>query len=368
MAADEPPPEPDRLADAPHPRETLRLFGQQAAEGALLAALAAGRMHHAWMLRGPEGIGKATLAYRLARRLIADGAGPVDSLDRPGSCPVAARFQAQSEPRLAVLRRAVNDKTGKLRTRITVDEVRRVKRFLEHSAPDGGWRVVLVDAADEMNPNAANALLKFLEEPPARTVLLLVAHAASALLPTIRSRCRVLDLAPLGPEDLAAALAQAGHPVPEGEAAALSELAGGSAGRAIRLMGGGGLAHYAELVALIAGGRVDRPRLVALADLAAGRERETVFPLLCDLALVMIGRMARAGVSGPPSCAAAADEPRAMTRLAASPEQARLWAEAAARLAATARHARAVNLDPGQTIIDMFLDLDDTLTAAARLS
>ena len=180
------PPEPDRVPDHPHPRETRRLFGQEDAEQDFLAAWSEDRLHHAWLLRGPRGIGKATLAYRIARALIADGtgAGLPMTLDPPEGCPFATRIHAQSEPRLAVLRRGVNEKTGRLRSQIAVDDVRAVRRFLSLSAADGGWSAVIIDAADEMNNSAANALLKVLEEPPARTALLLVSHSPAALLPT----------------------------------------------------------------------------------------------------------------------------------------------------------------------------------------
>ena len=229
-------PEPDRVPGHPHPRETQRLFGQETAEQGFLAAWGEGRLHHAWLLRGPRGIGKATLAYRIARALIADGpvgpdAGAPATLDAPDGCPVAARIRARSEPCLALLRRTVNEKSGKLRSQIVVDDVRAVRRFLSLTAADGGWRVVIVDVADEMNRSAANALLKVLEEPPARTALLLVAHSPASLLATIRSRCRTLDLRPLGPADLSAALAQAGAPVATEEAGPLALIAGGSVGR-----------------------------------------------------------------------------------------------------------------------------------------
>jgi DNA polymerase-3 subunit delta' len=370
-------PEPDRIPGYPHPRETVALYGQAAAEGDFLAAWAEDRLHHGWLLRGPRGIGKATLAYRIARALIADGPVGGDglfggepprvpkTLDMPADCPVAARMRAQSEPRLMVLRRSLNDK-GKLRTQISVDDVRGVRRFLGLSAADGGWRAVIVDPADEMNTNAANALLKMLEEPPARTALLLVSHAPAALLPTIRSRCRSLDLRPLGAADLAAALAQAGAPVAEAEAGALTELAGGSVGEALRLSAGGGVALYARLVAMMGGGRrVERDALMRLADDVAGRGAETVFEMAGRLILTLIGRLARHGALGPADGGAALPGEAALMRaVARSPAQAALWAEAAGRVAASISHARAVNLDPGQTIIDTFLDLDATLAKA----
>jgi len=372
-------PEPDRIAGYPHPRETGRLFGQDAAERGLLGAWAEGRLHHAWLLRGPRGVGKATLAYRIARALIADGPGSgaaeglfgaeapaiPTSLDAPENCPVAARIRAQSEPRLAVLRRTVGERTGRLRTQISVDDVRSVKRFLSLTAADGGWRAVIVDAADEMNSSAANALLKVLEEPPARTGLLLVSHSPAALLPTIRSRCRSLDLRPLGAEALAAALAEAGAPVAAAQAEPLAILAGGSVGEALRLAAGGGVALYDRLVALHGRGKgIERAAMVELAEQVAGRGAEASYELVARLTLTLLGRLARHGATGADAGTASPGEAALMAAVARNPAQAALWAETAARVAASAAHARAVNLDPGQTIIDTFLEIDTTLARA----
>jgi DNA polymerase-3 subunit delta' len=374
-------PEPDRVSGHPHPRETRRLFGQEAAEQGFLSAWAENRLHHAWLLRGPRGIGKATLAYRIARALISDGpdtgqpgglfgpSGAPATLDPPEGCPVCSRIKAGSEPRLAVLRRTVNDKTGKLRTQIAIDDVRSVKRFLSLSAADGGWRAVIVDVADEMNRSAANALLKVLEEPPARTVLLLVAHSPAALLPTIRSRCRTLDLHPLGSAELSVALAGAGAPVATGEAGALTLLAGGSVGEAIRLGAGGGVALYGRLVTLLNRGKgVERPEMMQLADLVAGRGAETQYEMVVRLTLTLAGRLARNAATGSSEAEAGPGESALMSAIAQNQAQAALWAEAAVRVAAATSHARAVNLDPGQTIIDTFLDLDATLTRARNVA
>ncbi|HUF85870.1 MAG TPA: DNA polymerase III subunit delta' [Thermohalobaculum sp.] len=363
-------PEPDRVAGHPHPRETRALHGQAAAERAFLAAWAEGRLPHGWLLRGPRGVGKATLAYRIARALIAGGPGGLAdavpaSLDPPEGCKVAARIRAQAEPRLRVLRRTVNEKTGRLRTQILVDDVRAVRRFLSLSIPDGGWRAVIADPADEMNASAANALLKVLEEPPVRTALMLVAHVPSRLLPTIRSRCRNLDLRPLGPADLAAALAGTGVEVGPDEAATLAVLAGGSVGEALRLAAGGGVALYGRIVGALGEGRgIDRARMVALADEAGRRGAEELYALAGRLILTLVGRLARHGVAEVESPEAAPGEAALMAAVARSPAQAALWAEASARVGAALSHARAVNLDPGLTIIDTFLDLDATLARA----
>lgn len=374
MADDPEIPRADLLPGHPHPRETRRLFGQGVAERAFLEAWRSGRVHHAWLLTGPQGIGKATLAYRIARTLIAtptesaglfgDASVFPETLDAPDDCPVRQRILAEAEPQLRVLRRSVNPNTGKLRTQIVVDDARSIKRFLSLSLPDGGWRAIIVDAADELNRSAANAILKILEEPPAQTVMLLVSHNPGGLLPTIRSRCRALPLARLGPEDLSAALAQSESPLEGGHAAAVSTLSDGSAGRALRLVGGGGLEIYARLVAMLREGRIDRAAMMALAESVSVRDVGDRFALVIELLAVLLGRLARHGAAGVLESEAALGERAVAEAFATGIPAARLWAETAERISATARHALAVNLDPAQTMIDIMLDLDETLGKA----
>src|SRR5580704_16064319 len=233
-------PEPndsDRVVGFAHPRETFALLGQDAALARAARALRAGRPPSAWLITGAPGIGKATLAYRIARYLLAYGAtdaGPED-LTVPGDSPAARQVAAQSHPGLLVLKRAVNPKTGKLMTVLSVDEVRRLADFFGMTSGAGGWRVAIVDTADDMNDNAANALLKMLEEPPSRAMLMLLSNTPGRLLPTIRSRCQRLVLRPL---DDAAMEQGLRHYLPElndGERAQLIRLSGGSIGAALAL-------------------------------------------------------------------------------------------------------------------------------------
>src|SRR5271169_662714 len=198
----------------PHPRETTVLFGHGEAEAALLNAYRGGRIPHAWLIGGAQGIGKATLAYRMARFVLAhrDPLAPdmqrVDSLQVDPSDPVARRITAGAHGGLLVLQRTPNDK-GVMRTVITVDETRETIAFFGSTAAVEGWRVCIVDTVDELNPNAANALLKILEEPPRQSIFLLISHTPGRVLPTILSRCRRLTLRPLATEDVIRAAAHA---------------------------------------------------------------------------------------------------------------------------------------------------------------
>ena len=368
------PPEPDRIEGAPHPRETLALIGQGAMERSFLDAFKAGRLHPGSLIGRPRGGGKATLAWRIARFLLAtpdpggqggglfDDARPApDTLDVPADHPVARRIRAGADPGLYHITRTVNDKTGRLRDGIVAEDVRKLSNFLHLSATDGGRRVVILDAADDMTMQAANALLKMLEEPPARTTLLLVSHQPARLLPTIRSRCRDLRLTPLGAPDMAAALDQAGV-APGGDAQVLAELSAGSVGAAVRLINLDGLALYRTLITLLGAlPQPDRASALKLAEAMAARGAEERFALLLDLADVVMSRLARTGATGqPPLVEAAPGEAETLARLSPTPARARAWAACAQQIGARLRHGRAVNLDPAALVLDMVGQLKDT--------
>jgi DNA polymerase III subunit delta' len=246
------------LVSPPHPRETLHWFGHDEAERVLLDAHRGGRMPHAWLIGGAPGIGKATLAYRMARFVLAhpDGSTPAvqaaGSLALPPDDRATRLIAAQGHPDLLVLERRPGE-SGALRTVIAVEDVRRLVPFLGSTAGEGGWRVVVVDSADELNAAGANALLKLLEEPPRRCLFLIISHAPGRLLATIRSRCRRLLLRPLAPADIGRAVGAAlGRDPNDAAVQKAAAAADGSVAHAIALIGGPLLAVRERVMALLA--------------------------------------------------------------------------------------------------------------------
>jgi len=276
------------------PRANPDFIGHQAAVAALYGAASSGRLHHAWLIGGQEGIGKATLAYRFARWLLA-GAKTADLYVDPAN-PAFKRVAANTHADLLTIDRRFDDKRKKMQSEIVIDTVHEVGKFLRLTAGEGGWRVVVVDGAEDMNRNAANALLKLLEEPPKQAILLLVSHAPGRLLPTIRSRCRSINLAPLAETDVAALLAEQAPELAPEDRRRIASLAEGSIGRALTLAAEDGVA-MAALVDEALAAPVKPARAQAMADAAARAEDgyEVFMSLLRTGIAAGARRQARAG-------------------------------------------------------------------------
>lgn len=327
----------------PEPRANPDLVGHEAAAATLEAAARSGRLHHAWLLAGPPGIGKATLAYRFARWLLAGLPPPEPGqapLHLPPAHPAFRRVAAAAHADMITLEPNTGDK-GKKEV-LRVDDARDAIRFLAHTAAEGGWRVVVIDQAERADrAEVQNILLKTLEEPPARTVLLLATHQPDRLLPTIRSRCRRLDLFPLETAALDRLLARALPEMPEGERAALAAIAEGSPGQALALAEGEGLAMQAEVDrALAALPALEGRTLHVIAEAVTGRGRELdaflTFMALLRRALAAAVRQAARGGAGVPGWVAA--RPLAD------------WAGAWERLGRLAEETERLNLDRRQAV------------------
>jgi len=260
------------------PRGQYHQLKDERPEHAFLDALERGRLHHAWMLTGPEGLGKATFAYRAARRLL--GARPDSSHGLLGSDPadrVSRLIEQDAHPDLLVLERRTEG--GKLRKSIPVEEARSLPEFFSKSPSMARWRVAIIDAADDLNINSANALLKTLEEPPERGVLFLVTHSPARLLVTIRSRCRRLGFRPW-PADEVSGLLERRLGLQPGDARALALMAGGSPGQALELAQQGALEIDATARALVLGDAPDEAEMLRFADGLRGGEGQVRLELL----------------------------------------------------------------------------------------
>lgn len=332
----------DVLEGAVHPSENTRLFGHGQAEDFLAQSYRSGKGHHAILIEGPEGIGKATLAFRFANHVLShpDPASAPERLADPDPASLVSRQIASgASHNLLHLTRPVDEKTGRAKAAITVDEVRRAGHFFAQTSGTGNWRIVIIDPADDLNRNAANAILKILEEPPKRAMFLVLSHAPGRLLPTIRSRCLPLRLEALGGEDLRKALA-ALRLDPGPDAAALLEKAGGSVSEAIKLINYGGM-EIAEALSgvLAASGPAARKAMHKLADVLSAKDSDVVHGFFT-------GHLENAVVTRARASALAGD-------LEAAERQARLASDVQQRL----RLAQAYNLDRKQTIISLLEDL-----------
>ena len=352
-------------SEIPESRANPYFIGHEAAEKDFLDAWTNGRLAHAWLICGPRGIGKATLAYRMARFVMSQASQIQSSADMFGAPAVHESLQMSAEHpvfrRISALghgdfrsveRGWADTKQSKRKTIITVDDVRSAGNFLTMTPAEGGWRVVLVDAADEMNANAANAILKILEEPPRRALLFLVAHNPDRLLPTIRSRCRHLNLRPLTAQHVTALINRYRPDLGADDPAALAVIAEGSIGRALELAEEGGVVLFRDLISLLGGvPQLNITRVHTLADKAL---RGDVFRTLSRLLSWWLARVtahgARCDLSGLPEIVPG-EHALAEKLVAAAPPA--IWAETWHEVGRIAERTLAVHLDRKRSLILM---------------
>lgn len=331
------------LDGAVHPAANTRLFGHEAAEEFLARSYRSGKGHHAILIEGAEGIGKATLAFRFANHVLAHPrpeTAPESLADPDTAAPSFRQIVAGASHNLLHITRPTDAKTGKLKTAITVDEVRRAGKFFSQTSGTENWRIVVVDPADDMNRNAANAVLKMLEEPPRRSMFLVLSHAPGRLLPTIRSRCMPLLLRPLREADLRLAFRNLGLAISPAVDARLMSAAGGSVSQAIKLLNYGGLDILEAFDGILrASGPGQRKAMHKIADAVAARGSETLYGFFIDHAGDHVASAARLA-------AGQGDLNRAF-RLS----------NLHAALAERAMVSDAYNLDRKQTVLSLLSDL-----------
>ena len=355
-SADEGVPESDCIEGAPHPRHNHLLFGHGAAEQELLEAYRAGRLQQAWIIGGEEGVGKATLAWRFARFLFANPRhdSPAVAMARDLSVspdhPAAHRVDSLSLGDLSLLRREWNDKTKKHFTEIRMDDVRHALEMFHHAAGEGGWRICIVDCAEDLNRSGANALLKVMEEPPPRSLFLIVSHRPARILPTIRSRARMLQLHPLSEEEVTQAVTALGEPWSDmgAEVAGAAKRAGGSVRQALRFLDKDRMELGESVEDLLARlPQIDWQGVHRLADRIAGTAAVDEFDSVVTALFDWLDARVRSG--------AAAGE--GVGRLAP-------YAEVWEKVADAVREAEALNLDKRPLVLSIFADLASAVRAA----
>jgi DNA polymerase III subunit delta' len=280
------------------PQENTKLFGHEEAQAFLAQSYHSGKGHHAILIEGQEGIGKATLAFRFANHVLNNPSfadAPEMLADPDPTSPAFRQIASGASHNLLHLSRPADPKTGKLKSGITVDEVRRAGKFFSQTSGTGNWRIVIVDTADELNRSAANAILKMLEEPPKRAMFLVLSHAPGKLLPTIRSRCLPLVLRPLEEQELLQALAHLGIALPPETSSRILGLAGGSVAQAIKLINYGGLEIIDAFETVLSGkGPAQRKAMHKLADAVAQKDSDTLYGFFTDHIGTFVSEKARA--------------------------------------------------------------------------
>ncbi len=369
------------IEDTFEPRNTHDLTGHSGAEQLFLDAYNAEKIHHAWMITGPKGIGKATLAYKMARFLLnnppVDDQGPglfgdalekiaLESLDTDLDSPENNLITAGSNADLLVIERSEDPKTGKMRSNILVDDVRRINNFFHTTSADGGWRVAIVDTADEMNRNAANAILKILEEPPNNSILIILAHAPGRLLPTIKSRCRMLPLKPLKSATVKEILSSKFPDKEENIVDGYVALSNGSPGYAISLIEHKGLKLYREMLGLLSTmPNINVPLMHDFAGEITAKKSGDTFLLFSEMLSQFISRMIR-HVSYMDTAhthnikEALTEEFKLMEELGAIiplDQWAELWEKISEKMKAT----DLLNMDRKQTVIDILNMINSAL-------
>tara|TARA_B100000963_G_scaffold2595_1_gene2037 strand:+ start:730 stop:1869 length:1140 start_codon:yes stop_codon:yes gene_type:complete len=368
----------DQIEGYPHPKVTKNLFGHQTAEQEFINCFKSGKFHHGWLITGSKGIGKATFAWRVAKFLLTqptDGQEKNSLFDNSENKQIAvdahlrnvitARILAESEPRLAIIRKSYDEKRKTFRSSIRVDEIRHLKSSFSLSVTDGGYRVAIVDCADDLNINAANALLKTLEEPPKNTVFLLICHNVHSLIPTIKSRCRELRLNSLADSDLVNALKQINLTIPEQDSEIYSLLGSGSVGNSIRLIQHDGASIYRILLSFLHQlPDLNGFELEKFIATFLGNKNKNRLELLIELLSVTVARISKAGIVGRNSSYYfLTDEKEIFTKLCPDLNSAKKWAQLAQTQSERLKDGLAVNLDPGSMILDTFFQIEDCARA-----
>ncbi len=357
--------ESDKLEGAPHPRFSRVVIGQDRVKKQFLHALNQGRIHHAWLMCGPKGIGKSTLAWNLAKFLLTSQG---DDNDNDGDLcvnfedPIISRVEALSEPHLMLVRKNFDTKTKKVKSDITVDNIRDLVEFFEFTSPDGKPRIAIIDSIDDLNSNASNAFLKLLEEPPNHTYFFLVSHSPESLLPTIRSRCLSVQCQKLTASDQLYLLNEFGF-ISDDHSKTVVSISQGSVGEAIRIINQNGLELYSSIVETFKDlPELDVSRILDIAAQTEGAGKQELTETINKLTIHFVSRLAKTGVNGSMNKEVFTGENYILAKLSPTIDKSIEWASLYSKMVANANVYQESNIDGFSQVYENLVNIKLTAT------
>lgn len=357
--------ESDKLEGVPHPRFSSRVIGQEKVKNQFFQAYGQQRMHHAWLMCGPSGIGKATLAWQLAKFLLTRNLSGMlggSEININFDDPVVSRIEALSEPHLKLIRKNFDTKTKKIKAEITIDNIRELVEFFEFTSPDGKPRIAIIDSIDELNVNASNALLKVLEEPPYNSYFFLVSHSPESLLPTVRSRCLAAQCENLSADDQLYLLNEFGF-ISDDQVKKVVSVSRGSVGEAIRIINQDGLKLYASIVGIYKDlPRIEVSKILEIASKTEGAGKQELTQTINKLTIHFVSRLVKAGAVGKISSEIFSGENIILNKLSPNFEKSHEWAMLYSRMITKAKDYQESNIDGYSQVFENLINIKKIAT------
>ncbi len=361
----------DKIVGVPHPKLAKKLIGHNIQKLYFLNSFISKRLPQCWLLAGDKGVGKATFAWLIAKFLLTTNQEPddikidlngsnIDSILAPQDGGTLTRIESGSEQRIYVLKKGYSETRRAFLKNISMDDIRNLQSYCSLSIADGGWRVIIIDTADDLNTNSCNALLKLLEEPPKNTLFLLISHQPNLLLPTLQSRCQKLLFAALAQNDFKAVLTTIGCEIAPAEEVSLSILSNGSAGVACRLINSNCLNLYRDILNLASSlPNLNTKKAMQLSQNYFAKAKANEFESFIEMMQQFFSRLCKTGaMQRPISPSVTNEEAKIMTNLCPSLSSAHLWSEAAEITLAKLHKGYLLNIDVESLIIDTFIYLE----------
>ncbi len=369
----------DKIAGAPHPMLANEIIGHSSQKLSFLSSFASNRLHQCWLLAGDMGIGKASFAWLIAKFLLTTKYQPADlkidlnesninSILEPQSGNTLNRIISGSEQRVYIVRRGYNEKRKTFFKNISIEDVRKLQSYCSLSIADGGKRIIIIDAADDLNKSSSNALLKLLEEPPKNTIFLLISHQPNLLVPTLKSRCQKLSFSNLDQTDLGAVLKAIGCKIEPSDEVSLSILSKGSAGAACRLINSNCINLYSDILNISSSlPNLNTNKILQLSQNYFAKAKPGEFEIFLEMMQHFFSRLCKTGAMQKPLLPSVTEnEAKIMKNLCPNLKSAHFWSEAANITLAKLNKGYLLNIDIESLILDAFIYLEKSYQTIYR--